>query len=82
MLDHKQPDLILLNDDDLTYAKIRLDDRSFDTLLESIATFDESLPRALCWGSAWDMTRDAEMPAADFVALVLVRAHRRGPVHA
>ncbi len=71
MLDHKQPDLILLNDDDLTYAKIRLDDRSFDTLLESIATFDESLPRALCWGSAWDMTRDAELPAADFVALVL-----------
>ncbi len=71
LLDHTQPDLILLNDDDLTYAKIRLDDRSFDTLLESIATFDESLPRALCWGSAWDMTRDAELPAADFVALVL-----------
>ncbi len=71
LLDHTQPDLILLNDDDLTYAKIRLDDRSFDTLLESIATFEESLPRALCWGSAWDMTRDAELPASDFVALVL-----------
>ncbi|MEO6606645.1 MAG: aminopeptidase N, partial [Aeromicrobium sp.] len=71
MLDLTQPDLILLNDDDLTYAKIRLDDRSFDTLLESIATFDQSLPRALCWGSAWDMTRDAELPASDFVSLVL-----------
>ncbi|GAA3511533.1 aminopeptidase N [Aeromicrobium panaciterrae] len=71
LLDHAQPDLILLNDDDLTYAKIRLDERSFNTLLESIATFDESLPRALCWGSAWDMTRDAELPAADFVSLVL-----------
>jgi aminopeptidase N len=71
LLDHRQPDLVLLNDDDLTYAKIRLDERSFATLLESIATFDESLPRALCWGSAWDMTRDAELPPADFVSLVL-----------
>jgi len=71
LLDHQQPDLVLLNDDDLTYAKIRLDDRSFATLLESIATFDESLPRALCWGSAWDMTRDAELRSSDFVSLVL-----------
>ncbi|MBC7592954.1 MAG: aminopeptidase N [Kineosporiaceae bacterium] len=66
-----QPDLILLNDDDLTYAKIRLDERSFATLVESIATFEDSLPRALCWGSAWDMTRDAELASADFVSLVL-----------
>ncbi|MBD8607672.1 aminopeptidase N [Aeromicrobium sp. CFBP 8757] len=66
-----QPDLILLNDDDLTYAKIRLDERSFTTLTESIATFEDSLPRALSWGSAWDMTRDAELSGADFVTLVL-----------
>ncbi len=71
LLDHRQPDLILLNDDDLTYAKIRLDERSFATLVESIATFEESLPRALCWGSAWDMTRDAELSGSDFVTLVL-----------
>ena len=71
LLDHRQPDLVLLNDDDLTYAKIRLDERSFATLLESIATFEESLPRALCWGSAWDMTRDAQLAAPDFVSLVL-----------
>ena len=71
LLDHRQPDLILLNDDDLTYAKIRLDERSFATLVASIATFEESLPRALCWGSAWDMTRDAELSGSDFVTLVL-----------
>jgi len=71
LVDHVQPDLILLNDDDLTYAKIRLDERSFQTLTESIATFEESLPRALSWGSAWDMTRDAELSGADFVTLVL-----------
>jgi len=66
-----RPDLVLLNDDDLTYAKIRLDDRSFSTLVAHIAAFEESLPRALCWSAAWDMTRDAELPSADFVSLVL-----------
>ena len=71
LLGQLQPDLILLNDDDLTYAKIRLDERSFTTLVESIATFEDSLPRALCWGSAWDMTRDAELSSVDFVSLVL-----------
>ncbi len=71
LIDHQVPDLILLNDDDLTYAKIRLDHRSFETLVESIDTFEHSLPRALCWGSAWDMTRDAELPAREFVQLVL-----------
>ncbi|MFT4188879.1 MAG: aminopeptidase N [Aeromicrobium sp.] len=67
----KQPDLVLLNDDDLTYAKIRLDERSFATLVGHIASFAESLPRALCWGAAWDMTRDAELASSDFVDLVL-----------
>ncbi|MFT4298435.1 MAG: aminopeptidase N [Aeromicrobium sp.] len=67
----KQPDLVLLNDDDLTYAKIRLDERSFATLVGHIASFADSLPRALCWGAAWDMTRDAELASSDFVDLVL-----------
>ncbi|GAA3118106.1 aminopeptidase N [Planomonospora alba] len=69
-----QPDLVLINDDDLTYAKIRLDERSLRTLVEGgIAKFDGvsgSLPRALCWSAAWDMTRDAEMATRDYVALV------------
>ncbi|MFI6831494.1 aminopeptidase N [Kribbella sp. NPDC050241] len=66
-----QPDLVLLNDDDLTYAKIRLDERSRATLVESIDQLSESLPRALAWGAAWDMTRDAEMPASQYVGIVL-----------
>jgi aminopeptidase N len=65
-----QPDLVLLNDDDLTYTKLRLDTRSTQTLLTSVSQFTESLPRALCWAAAWDMTRDAEMSASDFVQLV------------
>ena len=62
---------VLLNDGDLTYAKIRLDERSLATVVDAIATLDDSLARALCWGAAWDMTRDAEMSATDFVTLVL-----------
>jgi aminopeptidase N len=66
-----QPDLVLLNDGDLTYAKIRLDKRSLATAIDSIDKVEDSLARALLWGAAWDMTRDAEMTATDFVALVL-----------
>ncbi|MDQ4085124.1 MAG: aminopeptidase N [Actinomycetota bacterium] len=71
LVGRRRPDLILLNDDDLTYAKIRLDERSLATLIGGIDRLSESLARALCWGAAWDMTRDAEMAASDFVELVL-----------
>src|SRR3954469_10267442 len=67
----KRPALVLLNDDDLTYAKIRLDDTSLATVIEGIGSISASLPRALCWSAAWDMTRDAEMRARDYVRLVL-----------
>jgi len=71
LVGQQQPDLLLLNDGDLAYAKIRLDERSLATVVGGLATLDDSLARALCWGAAWDMTRDAEMSATDFVALVL-----------
>ena len=71
LLGRPQPDLILLNDDDLTYAKIRFDPRSMTTLVAHLAGLDSSLSRALAWGAAWDMCRDAEVPAADFVTLAL-----------
>jgi aminopeptidase N len=66
-----RPDLVLLNDDDLTYGKIRLDDHSRETLVSSIGSFTSSLAAAVCWAAAWDMTRDGEMPARDYVRLVL-----------
>ena len=67
----QQPALLLLNDDDLTYAKIRLDDQSLRTVIADIGGLTDQLAAALCWGAAWDMTRDAEMRARDYVALVL-----------
>ena len=67
----RRPDLVLVNDDDLSYAKIRLDDHSLRTLIDGIGDFADSLPAALCWAAAWDMCRDAEMAARDYVRLVL-----------
>jgi aminopeptidase N len=67
----RRPDLVLVNDDDLTFAKIRLDEHSLRALITSIGDFAETLPAALCWAAAWDMCRDAEMAARDYVALVL-----------
>ncbi|MGA3489528.1 aminopeptidase N [Micromonosporaceae bacterium DT55] len=64
-------DVLLLNDEDLTYAKLRLDERSLATVVQHIGAFDSSLARALCWAAAWDMVRDGELAARDYVALVL-----------
>ena len=66
----RQPDLLLVNDDDLTYAKVRLDERSTATLVAHAETA-EPLPRAILLGAAWDMTRDGEMRGRDFVTLLL-----------
>jgi aminopeptidase N len=71
LVGRRQPDLLLVNDDDLAYAKIRLDERSTATAVAHPRGFADSLPRALVLGAAWDMTRDAEMPGRDFVELVL-----------
>jgi len=65
-----QPDLILLNDDDLDYALIRFDPRSLTTVTESIGAFTDSLPRALCWSAAIDMVREAEMPLPAFIRML------------
>lgn len=67
----KRPALILLNDDDLTYAKIRLDEKSWQTALDQLSSIEDPLARALVWGAAWDATRDAEASPRDFISLVL-----------
>ncbi len=63
--------LVLVNDDDLAYAKIRLDDESLAMAIDHLSDISDPLARALVWGSAWDSTRDAEMAPSDFVDLVL-----------
>ncbi len=71
LVGERQPDLLLLNDGDLTFAKIRLDERSWSTAVDHLGELDDSLARAVIWGAAWDMTRDAEVSTGDYLALVL-----------
>ncbi|MBC2681066.1 aminopeptidase N [Corynebacterium sp. 4HC-13] len=63
-------DLVLVNDDDLTYAFIALDNKSLATATENIDKISDPMPRSLIWSAAWQMTRNAQMRARDFVALV------------
>lgn len=67
----KLPALILINDEDLTYAKIRLDEHSLNTATKEIASIDSSLSRALIWGAVWDMVRDGEVASGKYLDLVL-----------
>ena len=70
-LGQTRPELILINDDDLAYAKIRLDEHSRHSAVTHLSRVANPLARALIWGSLWDSTRDAETPPADFIELVL-----------
>ena len=67
--------LILVNDDDLTYCSMRLDPESLRNALLRIDDIADPLPRTLVWSAAWEMTRDAELRARDFVALVMRGVH-------
>ena len=71
----QRPEMILLNDDDLAYAKIRLDDESWQTAWSSVSDIVDPLARALVWGAAWDATRDGEIASRDYVDLVLKHIH-------
>ncbi|MFI7338149.1 aminopeptidase N [Streptomyces sp. NPDC050085] len=74
------PELVLVNDDDLTYCKIRFDAESLATLRERLGEVTDPLARALCWSALWNMTRDALMPARDFIDLVLRFAGRESDI--
>ncbi len=66
-----QPDLVLLNDDDLGYAIVRFDQRSLDTLKTSMGAFTDSLARTVCWSAVADMAAQAELSVPAFVKIVV-----------
>ncbi|WP_405390825.1 aminopeptidase N [Streptomyces sp. NBC_01102] len=76
----ERPDLVLVNDDDLTYCKVRFDEGSLATLREHLGDITDPLARALCWSALWNLTRDALLPARDFVSLVLAFAGRESDI--
>ncbi|MEW1907918.1 aminopeptidase N [Kitasatospora sp. NPDC085895] len=75
-----RPAVLLLNDDDLSYAKVRLDEDSLAVVTGHLGDFADSLPRALCWASAWDMTRDGELATRDYLALALSGLQRESDI--
>lgn len=69
LADTRRPDLLLVNDEDLAFAKIRLDERSVATLRRRLGDLDDEVAGAVAWGAVWDMVRDAELAASEFVGL-------------
>jgi len=65
----KAADLLLINDQDQTYAKLRFDDRSVATMKKYLGQLDDSLARGLIWASLWDSTRDGELSASDYIEI-------------
>ncbi|HEY2505650.1 MAG TPA: aminopeptidase N [Streptosporangiaceae bacterium] len=70
LIGQPRPDLILLNDDDLSYAIIRFDERSLATLTDSIGRFRDGLPRTVCWSAVFDMASQAELSVPAFTAIL------------
>ncbi|MDN3294742.1 aminopeptidase N [Streptomyces ficellus] len=75
-----RPELVLVNDDDLTYCKVRFDEGSLATLAVHLGDIADPLARALCWSALWNLTRDALMPARNFLAMVLAFAGRESDI--
>ena len=67
-------DLAIVNDDDLTYAKMRLTPEHQKFALEHIGEIEDSLARTLIWSSLWESLRDGELAAREFVKLVAAHA--------
>ena len=71
MASQRVPDLVLVNDADLAYARVKLDERSLETVNRSRMALNDDLARALLWGDLWDMVRNAELRAGDYVGTSL-----------
>ncbi|MFJ6081953.1 aminopeptidase N [Streptomyces sp. NPDC092369] len=69
----KRPALLLLNDSDLTYAKIRFDAESFQAVRAGLSGLPDPLTRAVVWNALRDAVRDGELPATAY--LDAARAH-------
>ncbi|GAA5198006.1 aminopeptidase N [Microbacterium jejuense] len=75
-----EPDLVLPNVDDRTYAKVRLDDRSTDAVAAHLSSIEDPVARAVVWSALWNATRDGELPVMRFVEIVSHHATRESNV--
>lgn len=68
------PALLLLNDGDHTYAKVRFDETSLETIRTRLSDVPDELSRAVIWTSLWNLTRDGEWPVRSYLDTVLNHA--------
>ena len=69
------PDVIVVNDADLSYAKVRFDSRSMETAAHRLGDFDDSLTQLLVLATLWDEVRDGERPVHDYINTMLTHLH-------
>ncbi|MFI0978852.1 aminopeptidase N [Streptomyces sp. NPDC021093] len=63
----RRPALLVLNDGDQTYAKVRLDPVSWDTALRALSGIPDPLTRAVIWNAARDLVRDGQLPPTAYL---------------
>ncbi|WEB43142.1 aminopeptidase N [Streptomyces yunnanensis] len=61
------PALVVLNDGDLTYAKVRFDAASWETAARALSGLPDPLTRAVVWNAARDLVRDGELPPTAYL---------------
>lgn len=66
-----KPDVVIVNDGDLTYAKVRFDRESMDVAARRLRDFDDSLTQLIVLGTLWDTVRDGQRRVQDYIATVL-----------
>ncbi len=71
--------LIIPNDDDRTYAKVRLDDDTTAALELSLSTIGDPLARSVAWAALWNAVRDGRLDVARYLAIV--RMHAAAETH-
>lgn len=67
---HPTPALVVPNDQDLTYARVYLDDTGVKAVTKHLHTIDDQVTRAVIWGALWQMTRDGALPVDTFLSIV------------
>lgn len=67
-------DLVVINDEDLTYAVTRFDPRSTRTALTLASTIQDVTTRAVVWSTLWLAVRDGLLSASTYVEAVLRHA--------
>ena len=70
LVGEENPAVAIVNEDDLTFAKLRVDKNSQKTVLGRLGDINSALTRSLLWAMLWDMTRDSELPASRFIEVI------------